>query len=216
MKSEVMWLGSKQNCTDIYLRVVWKRRLKSVGVLYFTCDRCAFQVEEGTRRTENMNSIINVQEKGNVSIAGHVCVVTTCLMSQFVYIMQALAVLCSVLTQLNRLLFRFLWRKKDNRKAFEKVKRTLVFVCCDLENVGLNMSDLKQISGPAPKIRMLCFFVVFCCNKKPICFTLFVWILKHGNSMFAAMQLLLSFLNHTGSPQHEFTDRTTTVLLLSY
>ena len=63
MKSEVTWLGSKQNCTDIYFRVVWKRRLKSVGVLYLTCDRCAFQGEEGTRRSENMNSIINIQEK---------------------------------------------------------------------------------------------------------------------------------------------------------
>ena len=132
MKSEVTWLGSKQNCTDIYFRVVWKRRLKSVGVLYLTCDRCAFQGEEGTRRSENMNSIINIQEKRkrqhcwSCLCYKNVLGVTVCI---YIYIMQALAVLHSVLTQLNRLLFRFLWRRKYcNRKAFEKVKRIFVFV----------------------------------------------------------------------------------------
>ena len=45
---------------------------------------------------------------------------------------------------MNRLLFRFLWRKKGcNRKAFEKVKRNVV--CSDLENGGLGMIDLKQM-----------------------------------------------------------------------
>ena len=58
--------------------------------------------------------------------------------------MQALVVQDSVLTQVNRLLFRFLWRKKDcNRKAFEKVKRNVV--CSDLENGELGIIDLKQM-----------------------------------------------------------------------
>ncbi len=60
--------------------------------------------------------------------------------------MQALVVPDPVLTQVNRILFRFLWRKKDcNRKAFEKVKRTVV--CGVLENGGLNMIDLKQMQA---------------------------------------------------------------------
>ena len=60
--------------------------------------------------------------------------------------MQALVVPDPVLTQVNRILFRFLWRKKDcNRKAFEKVKRTVV--CGALENDGLNMIDLKQMQA---------------------------------------------------------------------
>ena len=32
MKSEAMWLGSKQNCTDTFFGFVWKRRLKILGV----------------------------------------------------------------------------------------------------------------------------------------------------------------------------------------
>ena len=37
MKSEAMWLGSKQNCTDTFFGFVWKRRLKILGV-YFAAD----------------------------------------------------------------------------------------------------------------------------------------------------------------------------------
>ena len=52
----------------------------------------------------------------------------------------------SVLTQVNRLLFRILRRKKDcNRKAFEKVKTTVV--CGALENGGLNSIELKQMQA---------------------------------------------------------------------
>ena len=93
---------------------------------------------------ENIKRIINAWEKRNLSIVGKVCVIKTFLISQLVYIMQALVVPDSVLTQVNRLLFRFLWRRKDcNRKAFEKVKRNVV--CSDLENGGLGMIDVKQM-----------------------------------------------------------------------
>ena len=47
-----------------------------------------------------------------------------------------------VLTDINRLLFRFLCQKKDcNRKAFEKVKR--IVMCNNSGNGGLKMIDLK-------------------------------------------------------------------------
>ena len=146
MKSEAMWLGSKQNCTDTVLGFVWKRRLTILGV-YFACDKCASRVEENwTGRVENIKRIINAWEKRNLSIAGKVCIIKTVSISQFVYIMQALVVPDPVFTQVNRILFRILWCKKDcNRKAFEKVKRTVV--CGALENGGLNMIDLKQMQA---------------------------------------------------------------------
>ena len=63
MKSEAMWLGSKQNCTDTFFGFVWKRRLNILGV-YFACDKCASHVEETwTGRVENINRIINAWEK---------------------------------------------------------------------------------------------------------------------------------------------------------
>ena len=138
MKSEAVWLGSKQNCTDTFFGFVWQRRLKILGV-YFACDKCGSQVEENwTGRVENIKRMINAWEKRNLSIAGKVCIIKTFFISQ----LQALVVPDPAVTQVNRILFRFLWRKKDcNRKAFEKVKRTVV--CGALENGGLNMIDLK-------------------------------------------------------------------------
>ena len=63
MKSEAMWLGSKQNCTDTFFGFVWKRRLNILGV-YFACDKCPSQVEESwTGRVENIKRIINAWEK---------------------------------------------------------------------------------------------------------------------------------------------------------
>ena len=75
MKSEAMWLGNKQNCTDTFFGFVWKRRLKILGV-YFGCDKCASQAEENwTGRVENIKRIINAWEKRNLSIAGKVCII---------------------------------------------------------------------------------------------------------------------------------------------
>ena len=90
--------------------------------MYFACDKCASQVEENwTGRKVNIKRIINAKEKRNLSIAGKVCIIKTCLIPQFVYIMQALVVPDPVLTHVNRILFIFLWRKKDcNRKALRK------------------------------------------------------------------------------------------------
>ena len=115
MKSEAMWLGSKQSCSDTFFGFVWKRRLKILGV-YFACDKCASRVEENwTGRVENTKRIIIALEKRNLSIAGKVCIVKTFLITQFVYIMQALVVPDPVLPQVNRLLFRFMWRKREKQ-----------------------------------------------------------------------------------------------------
>ena len=70
----------------------------------------------------------------------HVSNFTTCVR------LPALIAPDDVLTELNRLLFRFLWRKRDcNRKAFEKVKR--VVVCNDIEYGGIHMIDVRQMQA---------------------------------------------------------------------
>ena len=51
MKSEAMWLGSSQNCTDTL-------------DVYFACDKCASHVEVNwTGRVDNFNRIINTWGK---------------------------------------------------------------------------------------------------------------------------------------------------------
>ena len=58
--------------------------------------------------------------------------------------MQSISVPEKVINELNTLLYRFLWRKKNcNKKAFEKVKRCVV--TSDIDKGGLNMIDLKLV-----------------------------------------------------------------------
>ena len=143
----VLYWCIEQKKIKYYIEIMPRFTSKYVQILgvYFTCDKCAFQVEENwTGRVENIRRIINAWEKRNLSIVGKVCITKAFLISRLVYIMQALGVPDSVLTQVNRLLLRFLWPKKDcNSKAFEKVKRNVV--CGDLENGGLSMIGLKQM-----------------------------------------------------------------------
>ena len=66
------------------------------------------------------------------------------LLSQLVYVIQAICLPENALKEINSLLYRFLWRKKDcNRRAFEKVKR--VIINSEIEKGGLKMIDIRTM-----------------------------------------------------------------------
>lgn len=131
----------KKQCAETLLNFVWKTKVKILAV-YLCHDKCASRVEENwAERIQAIKGLIFTRGKRNLSIVGKY-IIKTFLISQLVYIMKVL-----VLTDINRLLFRFLWRKKEedcNRKDFEKVKRLVM--CNDFGNGGLKMTDLKQVS----------------------------------------------------------------------
>ena len=81
-------------------------------VVVSPCDKCASHIEENwTKSVKNIKRIINTWEKGNLSIAGKVCIIKTCLIHSLC-IMQALVVPYPVLTQVNGLLFRIFGARK--------------------------------------------------------------------------------------------------------
>jgi hypothetical protein len=143
-KSECMWLGSTKKCTDTVDNLRLKSRVKILGVIFGNDTTASHIPENWNERIANIKRIIKQWEKRNLSILGKVHVIKTFLMSQLVYIMQAIVIPDKVLIEINRLFFRFLWRKKDsNKRAFEKVKRTVL--CDDYEHGGLKMIDMKQL-----------------------------------------------------------------------
>ena len=94
------------------------------------------------KRIENMKRLIITWEKRNIGIIGKICIAKSLLLSQLIYAIQALCLPEKILKEINTLLYRFLWRKKDcNRRAFEKVKR--VVINSEIEKGGLKMIDLK-------------------------------------------------------------------------
>ena len=149
---------------SLTVRLLMKEKLKILGV-YICSYKCASHIDKNwSERIAKIKRLISLWERKNVkplSVAEK-CLLKIFLISQVVYVMQTLVVPEKVLIEINRLLFRCLWRKKDyNRRAFEKVNRSVL--CTDVESGGLNMTDLKDMQVA---FLLQCFLQV-CKAKNP-------------------------------------------------
>ena len=145
-KSEAMWLGPQMNENNNKHELRWVQKIKILGI-YFSNSRPASLLEENWNdRIKCIKQVIQTWEKRNLSIFGKICIIKTFLLSQFVYVMKAITLHEKVLTEINTILYRFLWRKTNcNRRAFEKVKRCVM--TSSPEKGGLNMIDLKLMQS---------------------------------------------------------------------
>lgn len=145
-KSEVMVIGLRrnENWADIGLKVV--DTIKILGV-HFSNSKCASDIDMNWKdKLKKIRQLICRWERRNLGLLGKVCVIKSLLLSQCVYLLQAICLPEIVLTEINTLLYRFLWRKRDcNKKAFEKVKR--VVVNSDIGQGGLKMIDVKTMQA---------------------------------------------------------------------
>ena len=142
LKCEAMWLGSNKNRQDSYFNFKWKNKIKILGV-YFSNNESASNIKENlTDRVAKIKRLISAWEKRDLSIMGKIIIVKTFLLSQLVYFMQAFIIPDKYIVEINTILFRFIWKKKNNnKKAFEKVKRNVM--CTDYQEGGLKMIDLR-------------------------------------------------------------------------
>ena len=93
---------------------------------------------------EQIQKLTITWEKRNLGIIGKNCIAKTLLISQLVYVVQAICLPEKILKEINTILYRFLWRKKDcNRRAFEKVKRSVIN--SEIDTGGLKMIDIKTM-----------------------------------------------------------------------
>ena len=141
-KSEAMWLGLNIYNAPAGFGIRWVSEVKILGV-YFSNKIAASCIKKNWEfRIQIAKNIIAQWERRNLSIFGKICIIKTFLASQFIYIMKALVVPDNILKEINTLLFRFLWRKRDcNKKAYEKVKRKVMIN--EIDKGGLNMIDVK-------------------------------------------------------------------------
>ena len=72
-----------------------------------------------------------------------ICIIETFLLSQFVYVMQALIAPPDFLIQVNTLLFRFLSKNK-NSKAFEKAEVKRVVMCSSYRQCVFHQQVLQR------------------------------------------------------------------------
>ena len=139
-KSEAMGIGISKGIRED-LGVKWVNEIKVLGI-YFSNDKAACENDKNwTERVAKIKQLIHQWEKWNLGIWGKLCLIKSLMLSQIIYTMQAICIPDTTLREINTLLYRFLWRKKDvNKRAFEKVKR--VVLNADYEKGGLNMIDV--------------------------------------------------------------------------
>jgi hypothetical protein len=138
----VAWI--KKDADETYFDIKWKNKVKIVGIVFSSFTSASLIEDNWLNRLEKVQRLIASWSKRNLSISGKLCIIKTFLLSQCIYVMQALALPDGVLTKLNTLIFRFLWKKKNiNTRAFEKVKG--VVLCNDYEKCGLKMIDVHTM-----------------------------------------------------------------------
>ena len=143
-KSEVMWLGSNIYQRKEGLGLRWVDETKILGIIFSNRIQASCNEKNWKDRLEKIKRIICQWEKRNLSLFGKICIIKSFLASQLIYGMKALVLPHNVLLEINRLFFRFLWRKTNcNRKAFEKVKRNVMI--SEIESGGLKMVDITLL-----------------------------------------------------------------------
>ena len=142
-KSEIMGIGSSKN-RRFNCGMKWVNEIKILGI-HFSNNTCASMNRNNwDNKIVCIKKLIAQWEKRDLGLLGKVCVVKSFMLSQFVHTMKSICIPDHVLKDINTLLFRFLWRKKDcNKRAFEKVKR--VVVNADIDRGGIKMIDIKTM-----------------------------------------------------------------------
>ena len=142
-KSELMKIGNVDE-QDWGGNIRVTEKLKILGI-YFKNNTSASLIEENwVNRIKKIENLIALWTKRNLSITGKICIIKTFLLSQLVYIIQALSIPEHILNKINTIIFRFLWKKKNtNTRAFEKIKRSTI--CNGFEYGGLTMINIVDM-----------------------------------------------------------------------
>ena len=140
-KTKALIMGDAEPDNNIQIEYV--NELKILGIM-FNQKKMAIDIEENWKgRLEKLDEIIKRWHRRDLSIQGKIVVVKTFLVSQFVYVMQSVGLREHVLQTINTKLYKFIWQRKySNKRAFEKVKRTIME--SGHEKGGLNMANMLE------------------------------------------------------------------------
>ena len=130
-----MWIGSLRNDKAKPFDIKWPDEpIKALGV-YFTYNQKLLKENNFIERLDSVKKQINVWSSRGLSIYGKVTIIKSFLIPKFVYVCSVLPTPKELIQELNKVLFKFLWKGTD------KVKR--VSVINEYEEGGLRMTDLE-------------------------------------------------------------------------
>ena len=133
-KTEGMWIGSSKDNKTKPFGIKWPNEpIKALGV-YFTYDLKLLKEKNFIERLDSIKKIINIWSSRGLSVYGKVTIIKSFLIPKFVYVCSVLPTPKELVKELNKLLFKFLWKGTD--------KVTRVSVINEYEEGGLKMIDL--------------------------------------------------------------------------
>ena len=136
-KTEGMWIGSLRNDRTKPFDIRWPDEpIKALGV-YFTYNQKLLKEKNFIERLDSVKKLINIWSSRGLSIYGKVTIIKSFLIPKFVYVCSVIPTPNKLIQELNKILFKFLWKGTD------KVKR--VSVINEYEKGGLRMIDLESM-----------------------------------------------------------------------
>ena len=144
-KSIGMWLGSIKDNPEGGEGIRWLKATEHIKILgtYFSADtESSLLVENWNTKIESIKLLIMNWSKRNISIWGKCLVAKTFLLSKINYAIQSLALPDNILTIINNLIFKFIWRSDSNKNSFERINRNTL--CLDIEHGGLGMISIED------------------------------------------------------------------------
>ena len=143
-KSVCMPFGFNHRYSEAIEGIQQVDKVKLLGV-FFSSKVSACNMEENwIDKIDKIEKIIRNWSRRNISIMGKIHILKVFGISTLVHIMQSITLPPKIISSINRIFFKFIWKKKyNNRKAFEKVKRRTM--CASYSTGGLNMIDIQKM-----------------------------------------------------------------------
>ena len=136
-KTEGMWVGSSRSNKLKHFYIKWPDEpVKALGV-YYSYDIKLLHEKNFIQKLESDNKLINIWSSRGLSLYGKVTIIKSLLIPKFVYILSLFPAPKGIVQELNRMLFKFLWKGTD--------KVTRLSTINDYENGGLKMIGLESM-----------------------------------------------------------------------
>lgn len=136
-KTQGLWLGNNQGRNNTMHGIDFsKTAVKALGI-YFSRNRQECLRLNWDKLLEDIQNLLNSWKRRNLTLFGRVTILKTLALSKCNYILQNIPVTKEILTKLETLLFRFLWKDKN-----DKIKRKQMIQ--SYENGGVKMIDVRS------------------------------------------------------------------------
>ena len=148
-KMEAMWIGSSRNCKTQPFGIKWPNEpIKALGI-YYTYDKKLLLENNFIERLDSIKNLTRIWSSRGLSIYGKITLIKSLLIPKLVYVSSLIPTPKEFVSQLNQLLFQFLWNGPDKvtrRSAINEYSNGgLKMIDFDSMIISLQLAWLKRI-----------------------------------------------------------------------